>query len=28
MENNAGKLGKPKAAQEIVDHCYKLIAQV
>ncbi len=28
MENNAGKLGRPKAAQEIVDHCYKLIAQV
>jgi UDP-N-acetylglucosamine--N-acetylmuramyl-(pentapeptide) pyrophosphoryl-undecaprenol N-acetylglucosamine transferase len=28
MENNAGKLGRPRAAQEIVDHCYKLIAQV
>jgi len=23
MERNAGKLGRPKAAQEIVDHCYK-----
>lgn len=27
MEVNAGRLGKPKAAQHIVDHCYKLIAQ-
>ncbi len=25
MEKNAGKLGRPEAAQEIVDHCYKLI---
>jgi len=24
MERNAGKLGRPKAAQEIVDHCYRL----
>jgi UDP-N-acetylglucosamine--N-acetylmuramyl-(pentapeptide) pyrophosphoryl-undecaprenol N-acetylglucosamine transferase len=23
MGKNAGKLGRPKAAQEIVDHCYK-----
>jgi UDP-N-acetylglucosamine--N-acetylmuramyl-(pentapeptide) pyrophosphoryl-undecaprenol N-acetylglucosamine transferase len=26
MENNAGKMGRPRAAQEIVDYCYKLIA--
>lgn len=26
MESNAGKLGRPRAAQEIVDYCYKLIA--
>lgn len=26
MESNAGKMGKPRAAQEIVDYCYKLIA--
>jgi len=26
MEKNAGSLGKPHAAQEIVDHCYKLVA--
>ena len=26
MEENAGKLGRPKAAREIVDYCYKLIA--
>ncbi len=26
METNAGKLGRPKAAREIVDHCYRLIA--
>ena len=24
MERNAGKLGKPKATQEIVDYCYEL----
>lgn len=28
MENNAGRLGRPKAGQDIVDQCYKLIAQV
>lgn len=28
MENNAGRLGRPKAGQDIVEHCYKLIAQV
>lgn len=28
MENNAGRLGRPRAAQDIVDHCYRLIAQV
>jgi UDP-N-acetylglucosamine--N-acetylmuramyl-(pentapeptide) pyrophosphoryl-undecaprenol N-acetylglucosamine transferase len=26
MEKNAGSLGKPQAAQAIVDHCYKLVA--
>jgi len=26
MEKNAGSLGKPHAAQAIVDHCYKLVA--
>ena len=26
MERNAGKLGRPRAAQEIVDYCYKLVA--
>ena len=26
MEKNAGSLGRPHAAQAIVDHCYKLVA--
>jgi UDP-N-acetylglucosamine--N-acetylmuramyl-(pentapeptide) pyrophosphoryl-undecaprenol N-acetylglucosamine transferase len=26
METNAGKMGRPEAAREIVDHCYRLIA--
>jgi UDP-N-acetylglucosamine--N-acetylmuramyl-(pentapeptide) pyrophosphoryl-undecaprenol N-acetylglucosamine transferase len=26
METNAGKLGRPEAAREIVDHCYRLTA--
>jgi UDP-N-acetylglucosamine--N-acetylmuramyl-(pentapeptide) pyrophosphoryl-undecaprenol N-acetylglucosamine transferase len=26
MEKNAGSLGKPHAAQTVVDHCYKLVA--
>jgi len=26
MEKNAGSLGKPHAAQTLVDHCYKLVA--
>ncbi len=26
METNAGKLGRPKAVREIIDHCYRLIA--
>ena len=26
MESNAGKMGRPRATQEIVDYCYKLIA--
>jgi UDP-N-acetylglucosamine--N-acetylmuramyl-(pentapeptide) pyrophosphoryl-undecaprenol N-acetylglucosamine transferase len=26
LEENAGKLGRPHAARDIVDHCYQLVA--